>query len=451
MDNIFGTDGVRDRAGEGLLDAKSLEALGYALAQFATHGRRAAPRVLFGRDTRVSGGEIEARLGQALAAQGCEAISAGIVPTPAVSLLVPELGYDLGIVISASHNPPAYNGVKVFDRWGRKLMTDAEQRITRDYRRALGKITTEPPLQPGREPSLDLSLRETYLDLLSRRFSGSPLQGLTVVLDCARGATATVAREAFERAGATVHVIHDELDGERINHGCGSLHPQDLQRRVREIGADLGFAFDGDGDRVIPIDDQGAEVDGDDVLALWALSLKERGGLPYQRIVATVMSNAGMERYLSERSVQVLRAPVGDREVFRMLQTEGAVLGGEQSGHIIFSKESASGDGIRTGLHLARIVRESGQRLSELRAPIPRFPQVLLAVEVDEKVPFEELPEVESQCRLAQEALGDGGRVFLRYSGTESVARVLVEGEDQAQNQHWADRIRQSLLEEIRA
>ena len=264
---------------------------------------------------------------------------------------------------------------------------------------------------------------------------------MDIVLDCCFGATVPVAAEAFRRAGANVHVIHGEIDGERINQGCGSLHTSQIAAAVLERGAALGVAFDGDGDRAIVIDDAGNEVDGDDMLVLWGLSLKESGTLRGDQVVATVMSNAGMERHLLENGITLVRTPVGDREVFAALGRDGAVLGGEQSGHVIYSPESATGDGIRTGLHMARIVRESGRKLSELRAGIPRYPQVLLAVEVAEKIPFEELEEVSHVRDRAAEALSGHGRVLLRYSGTEPVARILVEGQDPEENQNWANEI----------
>lgn len=437
--NIFGTDGIRDRAGSGYLTDESVDRLARALAAFAGRSRARSPRILIGRDSRDSGPEIEARLRVGLTAGGCEVDCGGVLPTPAVSLLVAEDGYDLGIVVSASHNPPDFNGIKVFDRWGRKLDPSDEELISNDYRRALVSDAASVPAPRDEGTS---TFHERYLAVLLASFGeDAPLGGMRMVLDCCFGATVPVAAEAFRRAGADVHVLHDEIDGKRINQDCGSLHTGPLADAVRDQGAALGVAFDGDGDRAILIDDAGEEVDGDDMLVLWGLSLKDAGELRGDRVVATVMSNAGMERHLAENDVSLVRTPVGDREVFAALGREGAVLGGEQSGHIIYSPESATGDGIRTGLHMARLVHRSGRRLSELRSVIPRYPQVLLAVDVAEKIPFDELDDVAAARDRAVEALSGHGRVLLRYSGTEPVARVLIEGRDPEENEHWANEI----------
>ncbi|MFQ5655278.1 MAG: phosphoglucosamine mutase, partial [Planctomycetota bacterium] len=352
--NIFGTDGVRDRGGAGLLSPESLERLGSAIASYALRTRKSAPpTVLIGRDTRPSGPAIEASLSASLTRDGCRVVSAGVLPTPAISLLVAAGEGDLGIVISASHNPPQFNGVKLFDPEGRKLDVEEEERITRDY------VAATP--RPGRGAAAGVvgvddgvQLGNLYLSRLLEAFGGNGfLGGMGVVVDCARGATAVVGPEAFRRAGARVTPLFADLDGERINAGCGSLHPEELRNRVTESGAALGIAFDGDGDRCILVDERGGLVDGDEMLALWALALQKEGRLRGSLLVATVMSNAGMESFLTGRGVRLLRTPVGDREVFEAMEREDAVLGGEQSGHVIYRPEAATGDGIRTGLHLA--------------------------------------------------------------------------------------------------
>ncbi|MCA8961886.1 MAG: phosphoglucosamine mutase [Planctomycetes bacterium] len=446
-ENIFGTDGVRDRAGEGLLSDASIERFGLALASFVREGVDyiiRTPRVLIGRDTRVSGPRIEALLSESLGRRHATVESAGILPTPAISLLVDKLGYDLGVVISASHNPPEFNGLKVFDRRGRKLDVGSEQRITALYHRV-------PDFSERRSTAISFQpdLPRRYLDFLAQAPT-IDLRGLTVVLDCACGATAPVAVQAFERAGARVIAIHTDLDGERINVDCGSLNPEAVGEVVKREGADLGVAFDGDGDRAILVDEKGEVVDGDEVMALWALDLHGRGALRRELLVTTVMSNAGMESYLRDQGISLIRTGVGDREVYQAMELNDAVLGGEQSGHIIDRQYASTGDGIRTGLAIARLLHDRGEPLSKLRAPIPRFPQVLLGVEVEHKVDFEELERVTSQIRRVEEALEGRGRLLLRYSGTEPLARILVEGPDPEENRDLAESLAELLRNEPR-
>ena len=445
-ENLFGTDGIRDRAGEGMLAAAALRRLGVAVGEHFTARAGRAPRVLIGRDTRLSGDSIEHDFGGGLAVAGCEVHTAGVVPTPTISMLAADLDYGLGVVISASHNPPAFNGVKLFDDGGCKLAVSEEEEITRRFH------ATEEPTGEMCAPEAKDGLAQDYIGRLLEQMGGEGfLSGMTIALDCARGATVTTAREAFERAGATVHVICDELDGARINDGCGSLHPEGLADVIKEHGCTLGVAFDGDGDRAIVVDEKGGVVDGDEVLTLWALALRDRGALPGDCLVATVMSNAGMESHLRENGVEMARTPVGDREVFEELRRRGAALGGEQSGHIIYLPEANTGDGVRTGLHVAQLVKAADRPLSELRAEIPRFPQVLLNTEVARKVPFDELPKVAAAARETEERLAGRGRLLLRYSGTEPLARVLIEGPDADENESLARHLIACLNDEIGA
>ncbi|MGA1779686.1 MAG: phosphoglucosamine mutase [Planctomycetota bacterium] len=456
--NIFGTDGIRDLCApdgrsDGWLNPAGLDRLAVGMARLLGRARDAGgiaaspPRVLIGRDPRTSGPAIERSLTASLERRGIAVRHGGLLPTPAVSVLVEAGEAELGIVISASHNPPEFNGVKWFGPDGAKLSEEEERRITCDVLAAPvdpevdpGPSTLPAPAAPEEE-----ALRSLYLDRLLAGFGEArPLDGLRIVLDCARGATAPGAREAFERAGASVVVIHGEPDGERINIDCGSTHPGSLARRVVAEGADLGVAFDGDGDRAILVDEAGGTVDGDEMLAIWALDLRARGRLPGDRIAVTVMSNAGMESHLRERGVDLVRTPVGDREVHEAMRAGGLALGGEQSGHII-CEDAMTGDGIRTGLALAEIVRRSGRPLSALRSEIPRYPQTLVGVQVGAKPPLEILPGVQRVVAAAKKALEGHGRILLRYSGTEPLARVLVEGRDAEENADWAERIADSL------
>lgn len=449
--NIFGTDGIRDIGGRGWLAPPGLAKLAVAIVAHTARAGSPAPRILIARDPRESGPAIEETLAAALSGLGAAVVRAGMLPTPAVSALVAEGIADLGIVVSASHNPPEFNGVKLFGARGEKLTPEDEERITADALAAPeGPPRASQRTSPrGGTPPDPAALRERYLAHLLAPAGGAPiLDGLAVVLDCARGATCAAAPEAFRRAGADVRAIHAEPDGARINVGCGSTHTASLREAVVAAGADLGIAFDGDGDRAILVDEKGHVVDGDEMLALWALDLHRRGRLPGDRIVVTVMSNAGMERFLADRGIGVVRTPVGDREVFRALRAEGLALGGEQSGHIIEGGE-ATGDGIRTGLALARLVVESRQPLSALRAPIPRYPQTLLGIEVARKPPFESLRGVSEAVAEAERALVGRGRVLLRYSGTEPLARVLVEGSDARENARLAERIAAVIREQL--
>lgn len=434
--NVFGTDGIRDHVGQGMLAPAALARLAHAIARtFAHHGQL---RVLVGRDTRPSGPAIETQLGAALAGAGCRVDSAGVLPTPAVSLLVTEEDYDLGVVISASHNPPEYNGVKLFDGLGRKLAPADEQRITATYH-ALADV--EVPAD-GAPPRVLPGAAQRYVERLLSVFPERGfLAGERIVLDCAFGATVATARLAFEEAGAAVTVLHGEPDGERINEHCGSLHPARLAARVVAERARLGVAFDGDGDRAVLVDERGGVVDGDEMLALWAVALAERGALPGRRLVATVMSNAGMESYLRQQGIDLIRTSVGDREVVQELEQSGAVLGGEQSGHIIYLPEARTGDGVRTGLHLARLVQRAGASLSVLRAAIPRFPQTLIGLPVRARTPLEQVAGLPEALREVETTLAGRGRVLVRYSGTEWLVRVLVEGPDSQENQRLAARL----------
>ena len=439
--NIFGTDGVRDRAGEGFLAIESVQRLAQAV-QRVMGGEGA--RVLIGRDSRDSGPSIEQQLASVWESGGWGVDLGGLLPTPAVSLLTATGDYQLGVVISASHNPPEYNGIKLLNAKGCKLDVATERAISAEYAQ----------LDPGEFAPASAAERsdlgEAYRDRVLADFGGAPfLSGMKIVLDCARGATATVAPEIYRRAGAEVFALFDQPDGQLINDGCGSLHPETLQAKVLEVGADLGVAFDGDGDRAILVDDRGEVVDGDDTMALWAVGLRDAGDLSGGRIVATIMSNAGMESYLRQEGIGIERTPVGDREVFEALVEHDLTLGGEQSGHVIFTPEANTGDGIRTGLHLARLVHSKGARLSELRKPIPRFPQELLAVPVDTQPPLDSLPAVVEAQRVAEGALGDEGRIVLRYSGTEPIARVLVEGPDPTVVQAEAERIAAAIRDSL--
>ena len=473
MKKLFGTDGMRGEAGRFPLDAAAVRAAGRSLARHLAERLGRAPRVVAGRDTRESGGWIEAAFLAGARAAGARVESAGVVTTPGVAYLARTLPADAGVVISASHNPYRDNGIKIFAPSGRKLDDATERRIEADIYAETARASEVAPAgvaeggergpeidgRGGRQrPELDegggardaegaARLRALYLDYLAEEVgAGLRLDGLSIVADCANGAASELAPALLSRLGARVVALHDAPDGRNINLDCGSLHLDDLRRRVSAEGAHLGVAFDGDADRALFVDSRADVVDGDATLWVLAKRMQERGALEGDRVVATVMSNLGLELALRSRGVELVRADVGDKYVLEELLRTGASLGGEQSGHIIFPRLSLAGDGMLTTLNLLRAVRESGRALHELTAGFTRLPQVLTNVRVREKLPFEEVGEVENCVRETERALGDRGRLLLRYSGTEPLARVMIEG----QRQDEIERLAENLASVIR-
>ena len=440
---IFGTDGVRDIGGEGLLSPDSVDRFGSAILQHLQREGISSPRILIGRDTRESGPEIELQLTRSLKRGPVETLHAGVVPTPALSVLLAAGHADLGLMISASHNPPEFNGIKVLDHKGEKLSKESEKRISEDHATAL-------PLS-GEFPTLteDPGWGQIYLNALLDSFpEGDFLKGLEVVLDLARGAACQWAPEAFRRAGAKVHLLHAEPDGTRINVGCGSLHPKVLADEVIHRGADLGVAFDGDADRALFCDHAGRSLDGDDVIALWALDLKSRDELKPEIVALTVMSNMGVEKYLSDHGIEVLRTPVGDREVANALRESGGVLGGETSGHIIHLSEAATGDGIRTGLAVCRCLADSGRTLAEHGDKFQRFPLQQRTLRIENRPEFDSLTILQVALKEAEEQLARNGRLVVRFSGTEPLLRILVEAVTEDSAHYWVEKILEAACQE---
>jgi len=436
---------MRGVAGEYPLDPATLRALGSALAGLVRDAGRPL-RVLVARDTRESGSGITAILGSALVAAGVRPDMAGVLPTPALALLTRSGGYGAGVMISASHNPYRDNGVKVISGDGYKLADDLEHDLERRISRDRREGPEEAPAPPAEEPERFEAL---YLDEIRGRLKGNVgLDGLHVVLDCAEGAAYRLAPRVFEEFGARVRPIHCAPDGRNINRGCGSLHPEDLSREVVAAGADLGIAFDGDADRALAVDDRGRLLDGDFLLWRSALELRARGRLSRDTVVATVMSNLWLERSLARDGIRLRRAAVGDRYVLEDMLRCGAVLGGEQSGHIIYLDHSTTGDGILTGLRLADALRRSGARLSAWSAEFAPCPQVLLNVRVRAKPDLTAHPAIGGAIREAESSLGDRGRVLVRYSGTEPLARVMVEGVDAGVVQSLARRLAEVIERE---
>ena len=433
MKRLFGTDGVRGVANQDLTPDLVL-ALGRA-AGVVLAG--AGGRVVVGRDTRLSGPMLEEALTAGLCSAGVDVLHAGIVPTPAVAFLTTDEKAQAGAVISASHNPVEDNGLKFFSDKGLKTSEEVEAKIEE----LVASPEEERPAgsRVGTVHELDRA-GDRYVSHLLGTLPES-LDGVRVVLDCAFGAAFHLAPQAFREAGADVHAIHAEPDGSRINVDCGSTSMTELSRAVVAEGADLGLAFDGDADRVLAVDERGEEVDGDRILGLVATHLMEEGRLKDGLVVATVMSNLGFVKALEERGMQVVAAPVGDKFVAAEMAERGAVLGGEQSGHVIFAEHSTTGDGILTGLQLAGILRASDAPLSKLAHFFEPYPQVLINVEVQNRDGLTDAEEVWDAVAKAEADLGDEGRVLLRPSGTEPLVRVMVEAADEATAQEVAERL----------
>jgi len=449
---LFGTDGIRGEAGKFPLDWSTVRVIGRSLAIHLAEKTGRSPRIVTGRDTRESGFGIEQALIAGARAAGAEVHSAEVITTPGVAFLARSLPADAGVVVSASHNPYQDNGIKVFEPSGRKLDDATERRIESDITEASAGDENEQAGGHAAEPAADkkhaAELQLRYLSYLEHDVARDlSLNGLTMVVDCANGAAYELAPELFRRLGAHVIAINSQPDGRNINRDCGSLHIEGLQRRVVEEHADLGVAFDGDADRALFVDRNGNFVDGDATMWVMADDLKTRGELTGNVVVATVMSNIGLEVALRSHGVELRRADVGDKYVLEELIRSGAVMGGEQSGHIIFPRLSLAGDGMITTIVLLRAMRHHDKTLAALVTGFQRYPQVLVNVRVREKRPFAELPAVQRLAHEITQQLGDRGRLLLRYSGTESLARVMIEGESESEVKSQAN----ALAEVIRA
>lgn len=420
MGKLFGTDGVRGAANIHLTADLALQ-LGRAAAR-VLGGTAAAPRLVVARDTRASGPMIQAALTAGVLSAGAGVLDAGVLPTPAVAFLVRHLGASAGAVISASHNPYADNGIKFFGPDGFKLSDAEEARIEE----------LVPEGSPGPQVGIPSPLGDAealYVASALEALEGRTLSGMRIVLDCANGAAYRTSPEAFRRAGAELTVLNDRPDGVNINASCGSQHLQGVIDAVRSSGANLGLAHDGDADRVIAVDEQGREVDGDGLIAALALELKQSGKLAGNLVVSTVMANLGFRKAMDRAGVTLDETPVGDRYVLERMRQTGAAIGGEQSGHVIFSQFATTGDGLITGLRLAGLMASSGRKLSELAAVVEKFPQVLLNVRTENPKRAGSSPELMEAVERAALELGDTGRVLVRPSGTEPLVRVMVEAE----------------------
>lgn len=448
---LFGTDGIRGKAREYPLDPASMYALGEALGHRLRNGSTShdptsarRPRILLGMDTRESGPEIARNLAAGMAQGGAEAILIGVIPTPGVAYLCRMTDAVAAISISASHNPFADNGVKIFGHDGMKLADAIEEQIE-DEMRALRREDVE---IAHVELTADDALVERYEQFLLGGVPAGALSGKRIVLDAGFGAAFRIAPEVFRRAGAEIIVINDTPNGRNINEGSGALHPERLAKTVVEQKADYGVAFDGDADRAIFADDAGKIRDGDEIIYLWAKQLRADGALAGNCVVTTVMSNFGFERQLQADGIELCRAQVGDKYVLEMMLERGSILGGEQSGHIIDRTVHTTGDGIHTALVFGFILSRAGRPFSQLRTFEP-MPQLLLNEKVASKPPLDSLATYQQALAKANQELAGSGRVLVRYSGTENLVRVMVEGEDETMIRRIAGELRDVLRQEI--
>ncbi len=448
MGKVFGTDGIRGRANAPPMTPETCMRVGKAVAlYFSKKNARRGHRIVIGKDTRLSGYMIESALTAGIISMGVDVLLVGPMPTPAISHLTKSLNCDAGIVISASHNPAQDNGIKIFGTEGYKLGERAESRIEELL---LSEETG--PGSGGKKLGKAFRVKDArgrYIEFTKQSVSSAPLTGLKIVLDCANGSAYSIAPSVFSELGAETVVLNDKPDGLNINLDCGALHPEVIQRAVLEHKADFGVALDGDADRLIVCDECGEIVDGDQLLAIFAKNLLSQGRLKNKKIIATQMSNVGLDIAMNALGVKVERVKVGDKFVMEAMRRNSAVLGGEQSGHIIFKEYSATGDGIISALQLARILKESGRNLSELAGIAESVPQVLVNVRVSEKKPFGKMRAVREKISAAEKGLGKQGRVLVRYSGTENLARVMVEGRNAEKTKGFAEEIAAEIKKEV--
>jgi phosphoglucosamine mutase len=442
---LFGTDGIRGKAGHAPLVRETVARVGAALVKaMVANDPSHRLRYVIGRDTRESGTWIEDELARGLTAEGATVVSAGVVPTPAIAYIARTEGFDAGIVISASHNPYEDNGIKVFGGAGTKLNELLESQVEALVADASWSV----PSTPGPIDRQDLSAH--YVQHLQEIMkSAAALAGAKIVIDCANGATAPIAPALFRDLGFDVQAIGVSPNGKNINLDCGSTHLDGLAKAVVASGARLGVGFDGDGDRALFVDHLGRIVDGDAILLMSAIYLKDRGRLPGPAVVATVMSNIGLEIALRDRGIEMVRTAVGDKYVMEEMVRRGFALGGEQSGHVIFSDHLFTGDGIATALNVLRIMADTGEELSDLAAALVSYPQVLVNVRVKQKADYMQVPAIAATVKRVEAGLAGQGRLLVRYSGTEPLLRIMLEGKDDQEIKGWANEIAGVIKEHL--
>ena len=443
---IFGTDGIRGVTNIYPMTPEISLALGKALTKYLSEKTGGHVKILVGKDTRLSGYVFEQAIASGITSMGADVLLVGPLPTPAIAFLTSNMRATAGVVISASHNPYTDNGIKIFDSTGFKLPDETEIEIEN---MVLGGERIIPPPLTGKAKRIEDAVGR-YIVFLKNTFPKDlTLDGLKIVVDCANGAAYKVAPIIFRELGAQVITIGTEPDGTNINVNCGSLKPEILSQEVVRSGSDIGIALDGDADRVVFCDENGNEVDGDHVLAICSSEMMETGTLSTDTVVATQMSNMALENYLNKKGLKLERTRVGDRYVVEAMRKLGANLGGEKSGHLLFLDHSTTGDGLLASLQILGIMKKKKKSLSELAGIIDMFPQILNSLEIREKMPFEEIPGLVELVRESEEILGNKGRINLRYSGTELLARVMVEGESESLIDRIASRVSSVISENI--
>lgn len=440
MTRMFGTDGVRGVANKDLTPELAFK-LGRAGAYILSHNK-SKPQIVIGKDTRISGDMLENALTAGICSAGVDVVKVGVMPTPGIAFLTRDLGATAGIVISASHNPVEDNGIKFFGPDGFKLKDEEEDEIER---LVLGHESLPYPtgVNVGKVHVLEGAVRR-YVEFAKNTVDIN-LKGVKVVVDCANGASFQATPRALEELGAEVIKINCEPDGTNINKDCGSTHPQVLQEAVKKHGANVGIAHDGDADRVIMVDENGEIIDGDKIMVACALNLKNEGRLQNNTLVVTVMSNMGLHIALKDEGIDILRTKVGDRYVLEKMRETGAVLGGEQSGHIIFLEHNTTGDGLITALQTLQVMKKSGESMSQLSSLMQKLPQVLENVKVENKYTAMENPDFKKAIAEAEKELGERGRILVRPSGTEPLVRIMVEGSDEEELNSIAKRLAEKL------
>ena len=450
MSKLFGTDGIRGEVGKYPLTQEAIFILGKAIGNWLKeqYPQQKSPfKIVIGKDTRESGDKLEEALASGAHIEGLEVLCLGVAPTPGIAYLTCALDAHLGLAISASHNPGSDNGIKFFNADGYKLFSASERRIEELFSEHFSKKTCFQSKYLKKKEEIDYI--RLYSDFVKGSLNGFDLSNLTVVIDCAFGSFSKVAPKVFQELGAKVFAINTEADGKNINVDCGTLHPQMMSKKILEHRADIGIAFDGDGDRLIVADAEGNVLDGDYILAILGQDFLNEKRLPNNTVICTQMSNVGLELYLRRRGIAMIRTEVGDKYVLQEMLKRKAGLGGEQSGHIIILEHATTGDGLIAALELIKVMLKSKKTLRELTPSLQKFPQVLLNVKVREKKPLERISGLTAAIKRGQAELGQDARILVRYSGTEKLARIMVEGSEAGSVNGVANRLSQIIKEEV--
>ena len=447
MRKLFGTDGIRGKANEYPMTSEIALSLGRAISIIFRNS--SSQKILIGKDTRLSGYMIESALVSGICSMGGNAYLVGPLPTPGIAFLTANMRVDAGVVISASHNPFEDNGIKIFSSDGFKLPDEVEEKIEKLILENNFDKYYPDSKDMGRAFRIDDAVGRYVVYLKTTFPKKYDLKGLKIILDCANGATYKVAPEVFYELGAEIETIGTEPNGININNGCGSTDTKKLRAKVIESGADLGIAFDGDGDRVILVNENGEEIDGDYIIGFCAEYLKRKGLLKNDAVVITPMSNLGLEKYLKKNGINVIKSAIGDRYVLEEMIKNNLILGGETSGHIIFLEHNTTGDGIITALQVLKILIEENKPASEINKIFNKFPQVLINIKVKDKLPFEKIPGFNKKIEEFENLLNDRGRIFIRYSGTEKKMRIMVEGDDLKEVKNIANELAEIVKKEI--